>query len=218
MTHHAFRRALRQTIARHYNLAELRTLVFDLDVGWEELAGDTRANKIVSLVEWLERNGRLPDLLELLQKDHPQVSWPSLPAPKPPPADAIPEAVRQIKQGTAADLSGTVLKGQNLCGAKLSGARLNDVDWRRVELYLADLSGADLRGADLRGAKMRKAKLAGADLTDARLDGADLRMADLSRAKMTLSQLQSIRKLKGAVLPNGRRYDPDIPLEDQIIV
>ncbi|MFQ5420190.1 MAG: pentapeptide repeat-containing protein [Anaerolineae bacterium] len=204
MSHHAFHRALRQSIARHYNLAELRTLVFDLDVDWDELDGRVKSTKIAALVEKMEADGRIPDLLELLAKDHPQVAWPSPPPPPPSPPEP-PAEVQHIKNGTVADLSGTVLRGQNLCGAKLSGAKLHDIDWRGAELYLADLSGADLRGADLRRAKMRKANLSHADLTNARLDGADLRLADLTGAKISLAQLASVRKLKGATLPDGTR-------------
>jgi uncharacterized protein YjbI with pentapeptide repeats len=63
---------------------------------------------------------------------------------------------------------------------------------------------------------MRKTNLVGANLKGARIMGTDLRLANLQGATISLAQMKEIRKLKGATLPNGRFYDPDLPLNAQL--
>ena len=75
MSNNDFRQRLRQLIAGHFNQEELRTLVFDLDLNWDELAGETLSTRIISLIEMVERNGRLPNLLTELRQRHPAVTW-----------------------------------------------------------------------------------------------------------------------------------------------
>lgn len=74
---------------------------------------------------------------------------------------------------------------------------------RRHRLAHADLSYLNLQGIDLRGADLRHANLHHADLRHARLAGADLSGADLSLADMTEGQLDEVRSLAGATLPDG---------------
>ena len=78
-----FLRQLHQTITQHFNLAELQGLAFDLGTNWDELAGDTLSLKSQSLIGYMQRNGRLPKLLHLLQEDRPNLPWPQLPATPP---------------------------------------------------------------------------------------------------------------------------------------
>ena len=210
-----FRRHMRQAIGRHYNLGELKNAVFDLNLDWDELEGPLKSNKISALVARMERDGRLPELLALLRREHPGVDWPSIPAGPPEDAPDRPD-LRQIRAGATTDLSGAILKGAVLNGVHLADVNLRDADCRRASFYLADLTGADLRGADLRGAKLRKAILVRANLTGARLARTDFRLANLRDAIVTPAQMAEIRKLKGATLPNGRLYDPDSPLSAQL--
>ncbi|MFQ5399132.1 MAG: pentapeptide repeat-containing protein [Anaerolineae bacterium] len=214
---------LRVDIGRVFNLAELRTLVFDLGIDWDELAGDIESTKIESLIAYLHRRGRLDDLLLLLRQERPHVEWPSIPklatfdlSRSDLSTDTLDEARLGKAQMYRADLSGTTLREANLSGANLSHAVLRETDLRRAAFYLADLSGADLRGANLAGAKLRKANLRDADLTGANLKNADLRLADLRGARVTAAQLARARKLRGAILPNGRLYNPGRPLAEQL--
>lgn len=72
-------------LTRHYNLSELRQLCFELNVPYEELAGETRSDKAISLIEWLERRERLPDLVARLEDRIPVSPH------QPPPPDQPPE-------------------------------------------------------------------------------------------------------------------------------
>ncbi|MBE2223923.1 MAG: hypothetical protein IAF02_20450, partial [Anaerolineae bacterium] len=64
---------LRKTISQQFNLAEIRLLCADLGVDYENLSGDTRDEKALSLVEWAQRHGRLPALIDAINHRHPQM-------------------------------------------------------------------------------------------------------------------------------------------------
>lgn len=95
-----FLRQLRKTLAKHFNLAELQGLAFDLGLNWDELAGDTLSLKSQSLIGFMRRNGRMATLLQLLQEERPDLDWPHLPAHSSTPptihqTDAAPDAARK---------------------------------------------------------------------------------------------------------------------------
>ncbi|MCA9875757.1 MAG: hypothetical protein KC441_18930, partial [Anaerolineales bacterium] len=69
--------ALREGILAKFNLEELRTLVFDLNVNYDDLRGDTISAKIQALVEHLEKRDRISDLLTLLKQRRPNEKWDS---------------------------------------------------------------------------------------------------------------------------------------------
>ncbi len=56
------RNKLRQELLARVNNEELKTLCFNLNVDYDDLAGDERQGKARELVQLLERNNRLPDL------------------------------------------------------------------------------------------------------------------------------------------------------------
>ena len=64
-------------------------------------------------------------------------------------------------------------------------------------LSFANWSGLDLTGADLEGARLRKVKLIETDLSNSNLQGTNVSVERLAKAKA----------LKGAIMPDGRRYD-----------
>ena len=135
-----------------------------------------------------------------------------------------------------ADLSGANLKGAQVYSrdlllsggpnkADLSGADLSGADLGGVILETADLSGANLSGAILYGANLRRANLKGADLSGAflgsgdklhwyslpewsetKLQGADLGDANLTGVKISTKQLNAVKSLQGATMPNGSKH------------
>jgi hypothetical protein len=109
-------------------------------------------------------------------------------------------------------------------GADLSGADLNGFDLRYVDLSAADLSDANLEGAKLDGADLRDANLQDANLHGASLyktwlydprfpkDAADLSGTNLSNAYLrdapvTEEMLEQAGSFKGAIMPNGQKYE-----------
>jgi len=58
-------------IVAHYSLEELRTLCFALDVPYDDLPGDGLSGQARELILYLERQERLPALLDRLERDQP---------------------------------------------------------------------------------------------------------------------------------------------------
>ncbi len=73
---------LRDQIADKFNQDELRAIVFDLGLDWDELAGSRKTILIQDLIIQLARNGRLVELVELLKRKRPNADWPdTIPVP-----------------------------------------------------------------------------------------------------------------------------------------
>lgn len=66
----------------HFNLEEIRTLCFNLNIDYESVAGaESRKPSIIQeLLLGLGRNGRLPELIALAQQMRPLTTWPPLPS------------------------------------------------------------------------------------------------------------------------------------------
>ena len=62
-----------------YNLAELRVLCFDLGIGYEDLAGNSRTEKTLELVLWARRRGRLAELAERVAQGPAEIPAPPTP-------------------------------------------------------------------------------------------------------------------------------------------
>jgi len=110
-----------------------------------------------------------------------------------------------------AELEGANLNRTSLRNADLSGANLRKISLHRAKMSDADLNGATLCGADLSEADLskvdlRNAHLNEANLTGANLSGANLERADLLSAKVTQEQLDMVRSLQGATMPDGSTH------------
>lgn len=66
---------LRQLITRHLNDSELRTLCFDLEVDYDSLLGEGKADKARELIAYLDRRGRIADLLKIGKLSRPDILW-----------------------------------------------------------------------------------------------------------------------------------------------
>lgn len=75
----AYLTELYQLINHHFNLEEIRTLCFNLNVDYESVPGEEKSSQIREVLLALGRNGRLPELIALAQKQRPHVNWPLMP-------------------------------------------------------------------------------------------------------------------------------------------
>ena len=66
---------LRQILTTYFNENELRDLCFDLDVDYDGLPGEEKGGKARELIAYLERRGRVSDLMETVKSLRPNVSW-----------------------------------------------------------------------------------------------------------------------------------------------
>lgn len=69
------RSRLREILNRHFSEGELRTLCFDLGVDYEDLPGRGKTSKARELIAYLERRGRLQDLIKIGQLQRPDADW-----------------------------------------------------------------------------------------------------------------------------------------------
>ncbi len=67
---------LERLISTHFNLSELRTLMFELGINFEDIEGDSISSKSVELMRYVRRNNKIPSLLEKLKSVRPNVQWP----------------------------------------------------------------------------------------------------------------------------------------------
>lgn len=66
---------LHRLLVQHFNEGELQTLCLELGEDYENLPGSGKANKARELVRWSERNGRLVELAEIMQRERPNSHW-----------------------------------------------------------------------------------------------------------------------------------------------
>ncbi len=74
---------LREQIKSLFNLPEFRQLCFDLGVDYEEIAGDTKSDKVVSLLLHMQRREQFPTLIARLDELRPGVTWAYQPSAEP---------------------------------------------------------------------------------------------------------------------------------------
>ncbi len=70
------RAALRQAMNDRLDSDEVRTASFDLGVSYDDLSGDTKRVRIISLIERVERTGRGADLIAWLRANRSDYAWP----------------------------------------------------------------------------------------------------------------------------------------------
>ncbi|MBK8903648.1 MAG: CHAT domain-containing protein [Anaerolineaceae bacterium] len=73
---------LRDLIVKHFDENEVMDLCFDLRIEFEELVGNEKRGKTRSLINKLEREGRLNELIDHCAKLRPRVNWIKTPTQK----------------------------------------------------------------------------------------------------------------------------------------
>ena len=116
-------------------------------------------------------------------------------------------------------LSDGSLRNIALCNVQLQTADLMKADFTNVDFHQAHLEWADLRMADLRSAKLTRANLSGSNLSGTNLARADLYKANLRGAQnLTDEQLSNVRRLWGAIMPDGNPYDGRFNLQADLVL
>jgi hypothetical protein len=69
--------ALRQGLVDYFNLEELHDLCNDLGLDYEDLPGQGKSAKARELISYMQRRGRMADLLNRCQVLRPLVAWQS---------------------------------------------------------------------------------------------------------------------------------------------
>ena len=72
------RSLLRRLLVLVFSYEELRTLVFDSGIDFDEVAGETKTGKIRELILYAERYHKMNKLIGAAQQARPDVDWPGL--------------------------------------------------------------------------------------------------------------------------------------------
>lgn len=62
-------RGIRLALAQAFDLVELKTLCFDLQIDWDEIGGMRKTEKIVELLSFVQRRNKLAELVELVNRE-----------------------------------------------------------------------------------------------------------------------------------------------------
>ena len=66
---------LRENLASYFDVGDLESLCFDLGLDYDGLSGDGKAAKVVELIEYFGRTGRIVDLVDRCAHLRPAVDW-----------------------------------------------------------------------------------------------------------------------------------------------
>ena len=62
---------LHQMLASHFNKGELKTLCFYLGIDYDDLPGEGKADKARELISYVERHGRVLELVDVVNQLRP---------------------------------------------------------------------------------------------------------------------------------------------------
>jgi hypothetical protein len=108
---------LHRLLDQYFSLEEIRTLCFDLGVDYESVRGEGKSARIRELILALGRNGRLPELIGLVQEQRRHVHWP--PAPPDFQLPASLESGSTAVPVTQQHYYGNVVQGDQVGGDKI---------------------------------------------------------------------------------------------------
>lgn len=104
-------------------------------------------------------------------------------------------------------LSDSNMEWASLDGSDLSSANLTNVNLDFGRLIEANLSNANLSGATLKNTHMYRANFTNTNLENVDFEFADCRNIVLLGARLDITELSKARSLRGAIMPDGSRYD-----------
>lgn len=104
-------------------------------------------------------------------------------------------------------LSDSNMEQASVENSDLSGANLTNVNLHFGKLIKANLIDSNLSSAILTNAFLYRANLTNANLENANFENADCREVLLLGARIDLASLSKARALRGAIMPDGSRYD-----------
>jgi uncharacterized protein YjbI with pentapeptide repeats len=115
------------------------------------------------------------------------------------------------------DLDGADLSGIDLAGKPLVHAKLTNTN-----LSMANFQGTIFDGCDLSHSNLTYANLQGCDLAGdigpglpTNISYADMSFANLTNALVSDHQLEEVKSLKGATLPNGTKHKERLLKQDR---
>ena len=69
---------LKQILIERFNMEELESLCFDIDVDFEVLSGENKEKKVIELVKYVKRRNELDKLIDAAKTERPSAAWDEL--------------------------------------------------------------------------------------------------------------------------------------------
>lgn len=199
----------RSLMVKYFNSDELRHIVFDLGIDWEELEGNVRSIKVQNLILKLARYGRLDELREITIKQRPKIQWPEIPSPEQQTLDElanIPDSERESALQEYINKMNEFIINPSLMNkpqysskaSAWTSSLIRRLDKDRLVIVLRFLSDAkfnmeffNFSDIDLSEANLNNINLAGLNLSKANLSNANLVKVNLSETNLFHSNFQN---------------------------
>lgn len=133
---------LHQLLNQYFSLAEIRTLCFQLNVDYESVSGEEKPSRIRELLLALGRNGRLPKLITLLQKERPNIDWPLVPKDF-----EMPESLASGEIAMPTNqyhVYGDMVQGDKVEGDKVAGHKIQTQTYIEKQVIVSGLENTDI--------------------------------------------------------------------------
>lgn len=110
---------LKEALQNYFSLGELRSLAFDLNIPFEDLGGEGKASKTLSLVQYAQRHAKFDDVVDYVAKARPQADFSAAAGTSSPPKASQPTSVQynfygQVVSSAIGDHSS--LQAENIAG------------------------------------------------------------------------------------------------------
>lgn len=68
-----------ELMTEHFDVMEVDSMAFDMNINEDELTGQTRGERIRSLIAYCERRTKMHELIFHCKRHRPNVAWPDIP-------------------------------------------------------------------------------------------------------------------------------------------
>lgn len=113
---------LHKMLDRYFDLEEIRTLCFQLNVDYDSVRGEGKSARIRHLILDLARHGRLEQLVAMVSLERPHVTWPPVPDELDLPS-ALSSSDPPPSQITQHHYYGDVVQGDKITTGDISGSQ-----------------------------------------------------------------------------------------------
>ena len=70
-----WRARLRKALMDHFSESDIKSLCFDLTIDYEQLSGENKTEKVISLIAYCDQTDTIPQLIQWCSRHRPNVAW-----------------------------------------------------------------------------------------------------------------------------------------------
>ncbi len=196
---------LRQVLTQYYNEGELRTMCFDMGIDYESIGGRGKGEKVVELVAYAQRYGRLDQIAAYVRQTRDFIQLKT--------TDTLPELPKAIPgmigSGATIYVEGDLVQGDKMSGDKVQGDQYNLGDISNVS-GLAVGKGAKATGGNVNTGTMIGSVQGSGSVTAQNIAGGDININPNPQDKADfVKQLQELKALLEKAMADGEFASED---------